>query len=135
VSTLWLAKASHRNRGKTCKVPNMRRISHNPLRHSTGAARHSTQPSSEHLSDITRKRSPSKSNAAQRICEVDECVESRSWMLPERCSPNHSVTKCPSRLTWGTTSLRNCAYPRPNPRDIMSRWLLSSRALPPAKYH
>jgi hypothetical protein len=26
-------------------------------------------------------------------------------------------------------------YPRPNPRDIISGWLLSSRALPPAKYH
>jgi hypothetical protein len=26
-------------------------------------------------------------------------------------------------------------YPRPNPRDIMSGWLLSSRALPLAKYH
>jgi hypothetical protein len=26
-------------------------------------------------------------------------------------------------------------YPRPNRRDIMSGWLLSSRALPPAKYH
>jgi hypothetical protein len=48
------------------------------------------------------------------------------------------VTEISSGPTWGTctTSLRNCAsYPRSNPRDIISGRLLSSRALPPAKYH
>jgi hypothetical protein len=61
-------------------------------------------------------------------------------------------TTGPSRPTWGTTSLWNCAslpqvhpglpgvlhrfetaviYPRPNPKDIISERLLSSYALPP----
>jgi hypothetical protein len=43
-------------------------------------------------------------------------------------------TEHPGLYQWGNTSLRNCAsYPRPNPRDIISGRLLSSRALPPAK--